>query len=62
MYYYPVFGTTKDRKKVDRIISKDYHNWLTMLWQDGYLEEDDSQFHKDQLVDNKSLTFLLNVV
>lgn len=47
MYYYPVMGTTKDRKRVDRILSKDYHAWLHMLWDEGYLENDDLQFHKD---------------
>lgn len=47
MFYYPVMGTTKDRKKVDRRLSSEYHMWLTTLWKDGYLECDDIQFCKN---------------
>ena len=46
MFYYPVMGTTKDRKRVDRTLSKEYHLWLHTLWKDGYLECDDLQFQQ----------------
>lgn len=55
MFYYPIMSTTKERKKVDRILSKEYQLWLHTLWNEGYLEVDDSQFHKD-------LTKLNNVI
>ena len=57
MFYYPTMGTSKDRKKVDRILSKEYHLWLETLWRDGYLECDDLQFMQQEKINvQKDLT------
>lgn len=51
VFNYPLLGTQKDIKEVDRIISQEYKLWLHCLWHYGYLEADDYQ-----LLEYKNLT------
>lgn len=38
-----MFGSLKQRKKVDKKLNQEYKLWLHCLWHYGYLEEDDAQ-------------------
>lgn len=42
-YVYPIYGTEKDKREMDKRMRKEYKLWILMLWYYGYLDVDDTQ-------------------
>lgn len=54
IFLYPVYGTQKDKKEVDRKLNQEYRLWLHCLWYYGHLEEDDWQLTEYQMLDKNN--------